>query len=91
MFVDCFLTVTPCRCTSSGSCGSAIATRFCTSTWAVSRSVPISKVTVSAYDAVAGRGRRHVEHVLDAVDLLLDRRGDGVGHDLRRWRRIDRA
>ena len=26
--------------------------------------------------------RRHVEHVLDAVDLLLDRRGDGVGDDL---------
>ena len=32
--------------------------------------------------AVAGRLRRHVEHVVDAVDLLLDRGGDGLGHDL---------
>ena len=28
--------------------------------------------------------RRHVEHVLDAVDLLLDRRRDGLGDDLGR-------
>ena len=81
MLVDCFLTVTPCRRTSSGSIGSAIATRFCTSTWAASRLVPISNVTVSEYAPSLGRGR-HVEHVLHAVDLLLDRRGDGVGHDL---------
>ena len=40
-------TVTPSRRTSSGSRGSAIATRFCTSTWAMSRSVPSAKVTVS--------------------------------------------
>ena len=32
--------------------------------------------------AVAGRVRRHVEHVLDAVDLLLDRRDHGRGDDL---------
>ena len=32
--------------------------------------------------AVAGRLRGHVEHVLDAVDLLLDRRRDRVGDDL---------
>ena len=38
--------VTPLRCTSSGSLGCAIATRFCTSTWALSRSVPSLKVTV---------------------------------------------
>ena len=41
-------TVTPIRRASSGSRGSAIATRFCTSTWARSRSVPSAKVTVSA-------------------------------------------
>ena len=36
-----------------------------------------------------GRGlRRHVEHVFDAVDLLLDRRRDGVGDDLRRRARV---
>ena len=32
--------------------------------------------------AVVGALRRHVHHVLDAVDLLLDRRGHGVGHHL---------
>jgi len=50
MLADCFLTVTPCRATSSGSSGSAAETRFCTSTCAASRSVPISKVTVSEYE-----------------------------------------
>ena len=38
--------------------------------------------------AVAGRLRHHVDHVVDAVDLLLDRRGDGLGHDLGRGARI---
>ena len=32
--------------------------------------------------AVVAHLRRHVEHPLDAVDLLLDRRGHGVGHHL---------
>ena len=50
MLVDCFLTVIPCRRTSSGRSGSAIATRFWTMTCAVSRSVPISNVTVRVYD-----------------------------------------
>ncbi|OLC65647.1 MAG: hypothetical protein AUH79_07285 [Betaproteobacteria bacterium 13_1_40CM_4_64_4] len=34
--------------------------------------------------------REHVEHVLDAVDLLLDRSGDRVGNDLRARARIGR-
>ena len=34
--------------------------------------------------AVGRALRGHVEHVLDAVDLLLDRRRDGVGDDLGR-------
>jgi hypothetical protein len=38
-------TVTPMLRTSAGKRGWAIATRFCTCTWAVSRSVPRSKVT----------------------------------------------
>ena len=37
---------------------------------------------VEEHLAVVGAARRHVDHVLDAVDLLFDRRGDGVGHDL---------
>ena len=32
--------------------------------------------------AVVARLRRHVQHALDAVDLLLDRRRHGVGHHL---------
>jgi hypothetical protein len=36
--------------------------------------VPILKVTVSVYRA----RRLHVDHVLDAVDLLLDRQRHGV-------------
>ena len=46
MLVDCFFVVTPSRFTSSGSIGSAIATRFCTSTAAMSMSAPTSKLTV---------------------------------------------
>src|SRR5205823_14593080 len=50
MLVDCFLTVTPWRRTSSGSDGSATASRLWTCTWALSRLVPISNVMVSEYD-----------------------------------------
>ena len=32
---------------------------------------------------VGGRVRGHVDHVLDAVDLLLDRRDDGGGDNVR--------
>jgi hypothetical protein len=39
-------TVMPLRTTSGGSWGCAMATRFCTSTWSMFLSVPISKVTV---------------------------------------------
>ncbi len=38
--------LTPSRRTSSGRRGSAEATRFCTSTWALFRSVPSLKVSV---------------------------------------------
>ena len=44
---DAFSVVRPMRCTSCGSRGSACATRFCTWTCAVSRSVPSAKVMVS--------------------------------------------
>jgi hypothetical protein len=37
---------------------------------------------------VRRRVRRHVDHVLDAVDLLLDRRHDGRGDHLRACARI---
>ena len=44
---DAFSVVTPMRCTSCGSRGSACATRFCTCTCALSRSVPSANVIVS--------------------------------------------
>lgn len=45
--MDFFWVVTPWTWTACGSDDIAIATRFCTSTWAWSPSVPIAKVTVS--------------------------------------------
>ena len=47
---DRFLTVTPMALTTSGSVGSAMATRFCTSTWAMFTSVPSSNVTSRVYE-----------------------------------------
>src|SRR5262245_8947021 len=47
---DFFLTVMPRRLTRSGRIGWARLTRFCTSTWAMFRSVPTLKVIVSAYE-----------------------------------------
>ncbi len=41
-----FCTLTPCACTGWGREASASWTRFCTSTWSMFGSVPISKVTV---------------------------------------------
>src|SRR5262249_19582775 len=43
------------------------------------------------HGAVRSRGRAHVEHVLDAVDLVLDRRGDGLLEYLRGCSGVDRA
>ncbi|MNI33592.1 hypothetical protein D3C73_875500 [compost metagenome] len=40
---------------------------------------------------VRGRGRGHVDHALDAIDLLLDRRGDGLGQGLSRGAGVGRA
>ena len=47
----------------------------------MSRSVPSAKVTVSCRLPSAGRLAVHIEHVLDAVDLLLERRRDGIADD----------
>src|SRR3954462_14019045 len=50
MLGDCFLTVTPVAFTTSGSTGRACDTRFCTWTWAVSRSTPSLNVTIRLYE-----------------------------------------
>ena len=49
MLGDFFLTATPRRLTRSGKIGSASDSRFCTKTWAMLRSTPSLKVTVSVY------------------------------------------
>ena len=43
---DDFWTVTPWRCTVSGSSAVACDSLFCTWTWAISGSIPVSKVNV---------------------------------------------
>ena len=68
-----------------------MATRFWTSTCAVSRSVPSLKVMLSVMIAVARALRRHVEHVLNAIDLLLDWRRHRFRYDLRVCARIIRG
>src|SRR5437868_3846285 len=55
---DCFFVVTPMRCTSGGSTGIAMATRFCTSTCAVSRLVPSSVMTMLITPAKIGRSMK---------------------------------
>ena len=61
----------------SGMTGSASEARFCTSTWAMSESMPILNVTLRG-SAVVRALARHVKHVLDAGNLLLNWRGHGV-------------
>ena len=71
--------VTPVCLMTSGSSGMARLTRFCTSTWAMFRSTPWLERDGQVVGAVVGALRGHVHHALDAVDLLLDGRGDRVG------------
>ncbi len=80
---DCFFVVTPMRCTSAGSVGigdgHAILHQHL-------RGIEIGaelERDAERHVAVARALRRHVEHVLDAIDLLLDRRGDRFRDDLR--------
>src|SRR3974390_271689 len=49
MLGDFFLTMTPRRLTRSGRIGSASASRFCTSAWAMFRSTPTLNVIVNVY------------------------------------------
>jgi hypothetical protein len=88
---DAFAVVTPRRCTSCGSFGVALR-------HAVLHE-HLRLVDVGAelerhrqrHDAVAGRLRELVEHVLDTGDRLLERAGDRVGDDFRIRARIGRA
>ena len=82
MLVDCFLAVTPCRWTSCGQPGLGDRQPVLHQDLGLVEVGADLEGDRQLVRAVAGAGRGHVEHALDAVDLLLDRRGDGVGEDL---------
>ena len=92
MLVDCFLAVIPCRWTSCGSLGMAIGQPVLDEDLGVVEVGADLEGHRQLVRAVARAGRGHVEHALDAVDLLLDQRGHGVGEHLgvgardRSWR-----
>ena len=77
---SCFLTVTPCWMTSCGRRAWAEDTRFWVSTLAMSWFDAHLEVDVELHAAVAGVRRLHVDHALDAVHLLLDRRRHRLLH-----------
>ena len=77
MSVERFCATTPLCRTSSGSRGSAIATRLLTSITALSTFDPTSNVQVIVSVPLDAARRAEVDQVLDAGELLLDRRGDG--------------
>ena len=77
--------------TSAGMRPSAWLTRFCTSTAARSGSRPTSNVTVIVAEAAVGARRGHVDHALDAVDGLLERRGDRALDRLRVGAGVERG
>src|SRR4051794_10935496 len=73
MLGDFFLVVTPCTCTSWGSCGMARLTRFCTSTWFMFGSVPSANVTVRFSPPSLVDWPQMYRHFSHALDRLLDR------------------
>ena len=83
--------MTPLRRTSSGRRGSASCTRLLRWNTALSTSVPTSNVAVIVDRAVGRRARAEVDQVLDAGELLLDRRGDGLRERLGARARIARG
>ena len=82
MLVDFFLVLTPWRLTSSG--------RLASASFNAVLHQDLGHVQIGAdlegdrerVGAVAGAGGGHVDHVLHAVDLLLDGGGDGFGDHL---------
>src|SRR6202047_3348653 len=74
--------VTPILRTSAGMRGWAIATRFWTWTCNIEVGAEVEG-HVDLEAAVSGRARGHVDHVLDAVDLLLERSNHRGGDHVR--------
>ena len=81
---DFFCTVSPSCCTSAGSCDSAVCTRLLTLTVSMSGLVPEREADGQRVAAVIAAVRLHVDHLVDADDLRLDRLRDGALHHLRR-------
>ena len=84
---DFFLTVTPCCCTSGGSLASATCTRLLTLTVLMSGSVPSSNEAGERVAAVVAADALHVDHLVDADDLRLDRLRDRRVDDAAETRR----
>ncbi len=89
--VEALRTVMPRSRTSCGSCGSTVWMRFCTSTWAMSMFVPALNVTVIETRPSPVDDEDMYSMLLDAVDLLLQRRGHAVGDLLGGGARIHRV
>ncbi len=73
-----FCTVTPCCSTSCGSRELACCTLFCTCTCAMSGSVPARERRGDLHLPGRTAGRREIQQVVDAGELLLDHLRDGV-------------
>ena len=86
-----FVTEMPFVRTSGGMRPSAWLTRFCTSTAARSGIAADLERDVDAREARVRARRGHVHHALDAVDDLLERRGDRALDRLRVGARVERG
>ena len=91
MSVERFCATTPLWRTTSGSRGSAIATRLLTSMTALSAFGADLERAVDRQRAVGRRGRAEIDQVLDAGQLLLDRRRDGARERLGAGTRVVRG
>ena len=66
------VTRTPCCCTCCGSREIACWTLFWTWTWAMSGSIPLSKMTLMMTEPRERRRRAEIEQAVDAGQLLLE-------------------
>ena len=80
---DFFLTVTPMRCTSCGQSRQGDRHAILHQHLGLIDVRSRGEDDIDLQRAIAGGLRHDVEHVVDAVDLLLDRRGDRLGDDVR--------
>src|SRR5882757_5941256 len=91
MLGDFFLVVTPWRLTSSGSLAWATDTRFCTSTWAMFRSVPSAKVTLRYTCTVGGATSGYWatgswdRATTPTMTRMIDSTAAKIGRSMKKW------